>query len=120
MGLLCYDGHWCSDRGLDHVVRRSITPSSRHFYWCPRDSTEYLTYRWAHEICSLDNEERAIVTGAMNQMAYVFQMFLPLVIWQQVDAPQYKTGFITITFLNVVMIALAMVTLYLQTRSQTK
>ena len=48
-----------------------------------------MACRWAHEICSDDNEERAIVTGSMNQMAYVVQIWLPLLIWQQIDAPMY-------------------------------
>jgi MFS transporter, ACS family, pantothenate transporter len=52
-------------------------------------------FAWAHEICSDDNEERALVTGAMNEMAYVFQAWLPLVIWQQVEAPRYPKGFPT-------------------------
>lgn len=47
-----------------------------------------LCFAWAHEICAYDNEERALVTASMNEMAYVFQAWLPLVIWQQVDAPE--------------------------------
>ncbi|KAI1100163.1 MFS general substrate transporter [Jackrogersella minutella] len=58
-----------------------------------------LTFAWAHEICSDDNEERALVVGAMNEMAYVVQAWLPLIIWQQVDAPQYHKGFVTMVFI---------------------
>jgi MFS transporter, ACS family, pantothenate transporter len=54
-----------------------------------------LTFAWAHDICSDDNEERALVTGAMNEMAYVVQAWLPLVLWQQVEAPKYPKGFPT-------------------------
>ncbi|EGR44881.1 uncharacterized protein TRIREDRAFT_69563 [Trichoderma reesei QM6a] len=54
-----------------------------------------LTFAWAHEICSDDNEERAVVTGSMNQMAYVIQAWLPLLIWQQVEAPEYPKGYPT-------------------------
>ncbi|KAK3937976.1 major facilitator superfamily domain-containing protein [Diplogelasinospora grovesii] len=53
-----------------------------------------LTFAWAHEICKDDNEERAIVTGSMNEMAYVVQAWLPLLIWQQVEAPQYRKAVI--------------------------
>lgn len=60
--------------------------------------------RWAHEICSDDNEERALVIGSMNEMAYVFQAWLPQVVWQQVDAPQYRRGFITVSIMSVVLI----------------
>lgn len=41
----------------------------------------------------------------MNEMAYVFQAWLPQVVWQQVDAPQYRKGFITVTILSVILIA---------------
>ncbi|XXG99907.1 hypothetical protein Hte_006248 [Hypoxylon texense] len=58
-----------------------------------------LTFAWAHEICSDDNEERALVVATMNEMAYVMQSWLPLLIWQQVDGPQYHKGFITMVFI---------------------
>ena len=73
------------------------------------------TYRsqkpsWAHEICADDNEERAIVVASMNEMAYVLQAWLPLLVWQQIDAPQYRKGFITITFLSAALIGTGFVT----------
>ncbi|KAI1871597.1 uncharacterized protein JN550_004591 [Neoarthrinium moseri] len=67
-----------------------------------------LTFAWAHEICSDDNEERALVVATMNEMAYVVQAWLPLIIWQQVEAPYYKKGFITMVFIAAAMIATAM------------
>ncbi|KAK4636155.1 Pantothenate transporter liz1 [Fulvia fulva] len=75
-----------------------------------------LCFAWAHEICSDDNEERALVTGSMNEMAYVFQAWLPLVVWKQVEAPEYRKGYITVTFLAALMIATAMLTRYLHKR----
>ena len=65
---------------------------------------------WAHEICADDNEERAIVVASMNDIAYVLQAWLPLLVWQQIDAPQYQKGFITITFLSAAMIGTGFVT----------
>ena len=59
---------------------------------------------WAHEICSEDNEERALVIGSMNEMAYVFQAWLPLIVWQQVDAPEYQKGFITVSCISLALI----------------
>jgi hypothetical protein len=41
--------------------------------WPFKRSDTYSIYRWAHGICSDGNEERDIITGGMNQMAYVFQ-----------------------------------------------
>ncbi|KAL7625216.1 hypothetical protein AAE478_004431 [Parahypoxylon ruwenzoriense] len=58
-----------------------------------------LTFAWAHEICSDDNEERALVVASMNEMAYVVQAWLPLLIWQQIEGPQYRKGFITMVFI---------------------
>ncbi|KAK8109141.1 major facilitator superfamily transporter [Apiospora sp. TS-2023a] len=67
-----------------------------------------LAFAWAHEICNDDTEKRAIVTGSMNMMAYVFQAWLPLLIWQQVEAPQYPKGYSTTLGLAMLLIATAM------------
>jgi hypothetical protein len=29
----------------------------------------------------------------MNTMSHVFQAWLPQIVWQQVDAPEYRSGF---------------------------
>jgi hypothetical protein len=34
------------------------------------------------------------VVGSMNEMAYVFQAWLPQVVWRQVEAPGYRKGFV--------------------------
>ncbi|KAJ5811312.1 hypothetical protein N7474_007613 [Penicillium riverlandense] len=73
-----------------------------------------LCMAWAHEICAGDNEERALVIGSMNEMAYFFQAWLPLIIWLQVDAPQYRKGFIGTTILSVILIITALVIRSLQ------
>ena len=72
--------------------------------------------RWAHEVCAADNEERAIVVATMNEMAYVLQAWLPLIVWQQIDAPEYHKGFITITFLSAALIVVGIVTKVLHRR----
>ena len=72
--------------------------------------------RWAHEICADDNEERAIVIASMNEMAYVLQAWLPLIVWQQVDAPEYRKGFITVTCLSVALISVGIATKVLHRR----
>ncbi|KAM0462227.1 hypothetical protein ACHAO4_001428 [Trichoderma viride] len=66
-----------------------------------------LTFAWAHEICTDDNEERALVTGTMNEMAYVVQAWLPLLIWQQVEAPEYPKGYPTSIGIAVGLIIMA-------------
>ncbi|KAH8668727.1 pantothenate transporter liz1 [Xylariales sp. PMI_506] len=79
-----------------------------------------LTMAWAHEICSDDNEERAIVVASMNEMAYVFQAWLPLLIWQAVDAPRYHKGFITMIFFGAAMIATAFTIRFLHHREKAE
>ncbi|KAH7129740.1 major facilitator superfamily domain-containing protein [Dactylonectria estremocensis] len=79
-----------------------------------------LTFAWAHEICSSDNEERALVTATMNEMAYVFQAWLPLVIWKQVEAPSYPKGYPIMVLIAIAMIANAFVIRYLHHREKRK
>ncbi|ORX93343.1 pantothenate transporter [Clohesyomyces aquaticus] len=59
-------------------------------------------------ICTHDNEERAIAIASMHEMAYVIQAWLPLTVWQQVEAPEYRKGYITITCLSVCLIITAL------------
>ncbi|KAK7909199.1 major facilitator superfamily transporter, partial [Apiospora marii] len=75
-----------------------------------------LAFAWAHEICNDDTEKRAIVTGSMNMMAYVFQAWLPLLIWQQVEAPRYPKGYSTTLGLAILLIAIAMAIRFLHKR----
>jgi MFS transporter, ACS family, pantothenate transporter len=56
------------------------------------------------------------VTGSMNEMAYVFQAWLPLLIWKQVEGPQYRKGFITATFIAVALISTAFLIRHLHRR----
>lgn len=63
-----------------------------------------LIMAWGHEICSDDNEERALVIGTMNEMAYVFQAWLPLIVWQQIDAPEYHKGYVAVSILSAILI----------------
>jgi ACS family pantothenate transporter-like MFS transporter len=79
-----------------------------------------LCFAWAHEICTYDNEERAIVVAAMNEMAYVLQAWLPLLVWRQVEAPQYRKGFITVTFLSALLIATALTIRLLHAREMAQ
>jgi ACS family pantothenate transporter-like MFS transporter len=67
-----------------------------------------LCFAWAHEICNDDVQERALVTGCMNEMAYVIQAWLPLLVWKQVEAPKYRKGVLTMIGLNMGMIATAL------------
>ena len=58
--------------------------------------------------------------ASMNEMAYVLQAWLPLLVWQQVDAPQYRKGYITITFLSAALIATGFITKALHKRQNRR
>lgn len=75
-----------------------------------------LIYAWMHEICAEDNEERALVAGSMNEMANTVQAWLPLLIWQQVEAPEYPKGYPASIGIAVAMMATAMTIRHLQRR----
>lgn len=77
-----------------------------------------LIMAWAHEICNDDNEERAFVVGSMNEMAYVFQAWLPNVIWLETDAPSFHKGFMTMIFIAVAMIITSFVVRHLHLRDK--
>ncbi|KAH1283315.1 hypothetical protein KXV81_004202 [Aspergillus fumigatus] len=79
-----------------------------------------LLMAWAHEICAEDNEERALVVGSMNEMAYVFQAWLPQIVWRQVEAPEYRKGFVTVTVLSGILILATFVTVGLEKRERAQ
>lgn len=85
--------------GLSGLLMAYVSPACSNKIACAN-----LHSSWAHEICSDDNEERSLVIGSMNELAYVFQAWLPLIVWQQVDAPEYQKGFITVTVLSILLI----------------
>ncbi len=84
---------------------------------CP-DSISFC--RWANEICTDDTEERAIVLATMNTMVGVMAAWLPLIVWQQVDAPQYHKGFITASCMGSVSFILIIVIKLLQDKETSK
>ncbi|KAM0551198.1 hypothetical protein ACHAPJ_008540 [Fusarium lateritium] len=52
-----------------------------------------IFYTWANEICAGDNEERALVISSMNGMQYAVDAWLPIVIFPQTMAPDFRRGF---------------------------
>ena len=40
----------------------------------------------------------------MNDMAAVVQAWLPLIVWQQIDAPEYRKGYITLVVMAVLLV----------------
>jgi MFS transporter, ACS family, pantothenate transporter len=54
----------------------------------------------------------------MNEMAYVFQAWLPLIVWQTVDAPRYHKGWITMIIMSLILIITALVIRQLERREK--
>ena len=79
-----------------------------------------IFFAWAHEICSADNEERALVTATMNKMAYIVQAWLPLLIWPQVEAPRYPKGYITMVAFGAALVITALATRFLDHKERTE
>ncbi|PGH19020.1 hypothetical protein AJ79_00054 [Helicocarpus griseus UAMH5409] len=79
-----------------------------------------IAFAWAHDICTDDNEERALVVAFMSTFAQVVQTWLPLIIWQTVEAPQYRKGFISSVFIAVLMMGCALTIRWLQRRQEAE
>jgi MFS transporter, ACS family, pantothenate transporter len=54
----------------------------------------------------------------MNEMAYVIQAWLPLIIWQQTEAPRYPKGFPTMIGLAIGLLATTAVIKWLHERQK--
>jgi len=48
------------------------------------------SYSWANEVCAGDNEERAVVISSMNGFQYAVAAWLPIVIFPQTMAPDFR------------------------------
>lgn len=52
----------------------------------------------------------------MNEIAYTLQIWLPLLVWQQVDAPRYFKGYITVATMSVLLIIMCFIVRRLHNR----
>lgn len=75
---------------------------------------------WVNELNSHDSEKRAFVIATCNALSYVFQAWLPIVIFPQVQQPRVFVGNITTTCINFAMIIAAFITLFLQRRDERR
>ncbi|KIW05303.1 uncharacterized protein PV09_03828 [Verruconis gallopava] len=83
-------------------------------------ATGGLFFAWANEITSKDNEERAIVIASMTQFGNTVSAWLPLIVFQQVDAPRYRKGWITLTAINTALVISTLVTWQMQKREESQ
>ncbi|KAK1758834.1 putative pantothenate transporter liz1 protein [Echria macrotheca] len=52
-------------------------------------------FAWASETCRDDNEERAVISASMNGLSYAILAWLPILIFPQTMAPDFRYGFPT-------------------------
>lgn len=77
-----------------------------------------LSMSWANEICGRDAEERAVVIGVMNSLGYAFNAWVPLLTYPQVDAPQFRKGFIYTTVAFAAQAGITATVAYMYKRDQ--
>ncbi|KAH7398107.1 pantothenate transporter liz1 [Cadophora sp. MPI-SDFR-AT-0126] len=58
-------------------------------------------FAWAMEVCRDDNEERAVVASSMNAMVYAIVAWLPIVVFPQTMAPDFRIGYPTSWAFNI-------------------
>lgn len=77
-----------------------------------------ILYSWANEMCREDAEERAFVVSVMCAMSNVFATWVPLLVWQTVDAPQYHKGYTFTQVFIVVFLGAALAVWWYDKRDQ--
>ncbi|KAF9650416.1 MFS general substrate transporter [Thelephora ganbajun] len=83
-----------------------------------------LIMAWVNELTGYDNEKRAFIVASCNTFAYVFQAWLPIVIFPQVEQPrrvlEVFKGNVATAGISFAMICFALATLYLQKRDERR
>lgn len=52
-----------------------------------------ILFPWFNEICKGDAEARAVIIAAANLLFYIFNSFLPVIIFPQTTAPRFCKSF---------------------------
>jgi len=83
-------------------------------------SGQATTFAWANEICADDYQERGIVLASMNMWNNVINAWWPLLFYRATDAPQFKTGMITMICVCIATLAVTYAVWYLEKREIRK
>jgi len=75
---------------------------------------------WVNELNGHDNEKRAFVVASCTTFANVFQAWLPIVLFPQVQQPRVFVGNISTACINFFMIIAALTTLSFQRCDQRR
>ncbi|CAL1717373.1 unnamed protein product [Somion occarium] len=100
----------------EHIARRWTF----YYFTAVQGGLSGLILAWANELNSHDNEKRSFIVACCNTFAYVFQAWLPIVIFPQVEQPKVLKGNITTACLSFAMVCVALATLVLQRRDERK
>ncbi|KAJ9150802.1 Pantothenate transporter [Pleurostoma richardsiae] len=71
-----------------------------------------LIITWINEICSHSAEHRAIIIGVVETMAFTFQAWVPLLIYNTGEAPHFKIGYQMASMFFAIEIVLTVVILF--------
>ncbi|KZT19853.1 MFS general substrate transporter [Neolentinus lepideus HHB14362 ss-1] len=99
-----------------HIARRWVF----YYFTLCLGGLSGLILAWANELTGHDNEKRSFVVACCNTFAYVFQAWLPIVLFPQVEQPRVQKGTIATIFINFGMICFALLTMVLQKRDERR
>lgn len=71
---------------------------------------------WANEVCAASAEQRAVVLGVMETMAFAFAAWVPLFIYDTGEAPRFRIGYKMATMFFAVELALTLLILWCEKR----
>ncbi|VDC07710.1 unnamed protein product [Peniophora sp. CBMAI 1063] len=99
-----------------HITRRWVF----YYFSQVQGGLSGLILAWANELTGDDNEKRSFVVASCNMWAYVFQAWLPIVIFPQVEQPVVHKGNVATACINAGMMSFAMLTLFMQKREERR
>ncbi|EKM58676.1 uncharacterized protein PHACADRAFT_207467 [Phanerochaete carnosa HHB-10118-sp] len=79
-----------------------------------------LILAWANELTGSDSEKRSFVVASCNTFAYVFQAWLPIVIFPQVEQPRVLKGNIATACIDFGLISVCLAVLFMQKRDERR
>ncbi|KAL7420698.1 hypothetical protein Q5752_004649 [Cryptotrichosporon argae] len=97
-----------------------LFPTGVLAFWAPSNALRvfafmingslYITpvfYAWVAQLCGGRTELRAFITGATSCAFYLFNAWLPAIIFKQTDSPRFKKGFTSNFFFCLAALVLA-------------
>ncbi|GJE89809.1 MFS general substrate transporter [Phanerochaete sordida] len=99
-----------------HIARRWAF----YYFTLIQGGLSGLILSWANELTGGDNEKRSFVVATCNTFAYVFQAWLPIVIFPQVEQPRVLKGNIATACIDFGLICVCLAVLFMQKRDERK